>query len=96
MLAAYRGAADDEGETIAEALHEVDNVLVSTDRPFMPEASFVIEVDTALAAASLISLFRGTPLVTHVMTHARYNAVAWVSRRFSARPTRCANKGGAR
>jgi GNAT superfamily N-acetyltransferase len=69
MLAAYRGAADDEGETIAEALQEVDNVLVSTDRPFMPEASFVIEVDAALAAASLISLFRGTPLVTHVMTH---------------------------
>jgi GNAT superfamily N-acetyltransferase len=72
MLAAYRGAADDEGETIAEALQEVDNVLVSSDRPFMPEASFVIEVDAALAAASLISLFRGAPLVTHVMTHANY------------------------
>jgi GNAT superfamily N-acetyltransferase len=59
-------------ETIAEALQEVDNVLVSSDRPFMPEASFVIEVDAALAAASLISLFRGAPLVTHVMTHANY------------------------
>jgi len=69
MLAAYRGAADDEGETIAEALQEVDNVLLSAERPFIPEASFVIEVDAALASASLISLFRGTPLVTHIMTH---------------------------
>src|SRR5262249_60390312 len=70
--AAYRGGADDEGETIAEALHEVDNVLVSADRPFIPEASFVIEVDAALASASLISLFRGAPLITHVMTHPHY------------------------
>src|SRR5262249_36663416 len=70
--AAYRGGADDEGETIAEALHEVDNVLVSADRPFIPAASFVIEVDAALASASLISLFRGAPLVTHIMTHPNY------------------------
>ena len=72
MLAAYRDAADDEGETIAEALQEVDNVLVSVDRPFIPEASFVIEVDAALASASLVSLFRGAPLITHVMTHPNY------------------------
>jgi GNAT superfamily N-acetyltransferase len=72
MLAAYRDGADDEGETIAEALQEVDSVLVSADRPFIPEASFVIEVDAALASASLVSLFRGTPLVTHVMTDPRY------------------------
>jgi hypothetical protein len=69
MLAAYRGGADDEGESIAEALQEVDSVLVSADRPFIPEASFVIEVDAALASASLVSLFRGAPLVTHIMTH---------------------------
>jgi GNAT superfamily N-acetyltransferase len=72
MLAAYRSAADDEGETIAEALQEVDDVLVSANRPFIPEASFVIEVDAAPASASLISLFRGAPLVTHLMTHPRY------------------------
>ena len=72
MLAAYRDAADDEGETIAEALQEVDNVLVSADRPFIPEASFVIEVDAALASASLVSLFRGAPLISHVMTHPHY------------------------
>ncbi len=72
MLAAYRGATDDEGETIAEALQEVDDVLVSADRPFIPAASFVIEVDAALASASLVSLFRGAPLVTHVMTDPRY------------------------
>jgi GNAT superfamily N-acetyltransferase len=72
MLAAYRGAADDEGETIAEALQEVDNVLVSADRPFIPEASFVIEIDAALASASLVSLFRGAPLITHIMTHPSY------------------------
>lgn len=72
MLAAYRGAADDEGETIAEVLQEVDDVLLSADRPFMPEASFVIEIDATLASASLISLFRGAPLVSHIMTHPRY------------------------
>src|SRR5262245_31298303 len=72
MLAAYRGGADDEGETIAEALQEVDNVLASADRPFIHEASFVIEVDAALASASLVSLFRGAPLITHIMTHPNY------------------------
>jgi len=72
MLAAYRGGADDEGETIAEALQEVDHVLVSADRPFIPEASFVIERDGALATASLVSLFRGAPLITHIMTHPNY------------------------
>jgi len=72
MLAAYRGAADDEGETITEALQEVDSVLVSADRPFITAASFVIEVDATLASASLISLFRGAPLVTHIMTHPHY------------------------
>jgi hypothetical protein len=81
MLAAYRSAADDEGETITEALQEVD-VLVSANRPFLPEASFVIEVDATLASASLISLFRGAPLVTHLMTHPRLIAVASVPRRF--------------
>lgn len=34
-------------------LQEVDDVLVSADRPFIPEASFVIEVDATLASASL-------------------------------------------
>jgi hypothetical protein len=82
MLAAYRSAADDEGETITEALQEVDDVLVSANRPFLPEASFVIEVDATLASASLISLFRGAPLVTHLMTHPRLIAVASVPRRF--------------
>src|SRR5262245_20005397 len=72
MLAAYRGGADDEGETIAEALQEVDNVLISADRPFIPEASFVIELDAALASASLVSFFRGAPLITHIMTHPNY------------------------
>jgi ribosomal protein S18 acetylase RimI-like enzyme len=72
MLAAYRGGADDEGETIAEALQEVDRVLVSADRPFKPEASFVIEIDAILASASLVSLFRGAPLITHIMTHPNY------------------------
>jgi GNAT superfamily N-acetyltransferase len=72
MLAAYRGAADDEGETIAEALREVDSVLVSADRPFIRDASFVIDVDATLASASLVSLFRGAPLVTYVMTHPHY------------------------
>jgi predicted GNAT family acetyltransferase len=72
MLAAYRGGADDEGESIAEALQEMDSVLVAADRPFIPEASFVIDADTALASASLVSLFRGAPLVTHIMTHPHY------------------------
>jgi ribosomal protein S18 acetylase RimI-like enzyme len=72
MLAAYRGAADDDGETIVEARQEIDNVLVNVDRPLVPDASFVIETDGILASASLVALFRGAPLVAHLMTHARY------------------------
>jgi ribosomal protein S18 acetylase RimI-like enzyme len=72
MLAAYRGAVDDEGETIAEARQEIENVLVNAERPLVPEASFVIELDGTLASASLVALFRGAPLIAHLMTDARY------------------------
>jgi len=72
MLAAYRGSVDDEGETIVEARAECGEVLHSVDRPLIPEASFVIEAEGALVSASLVSLFRGAPLVTHLMTHPAY------------------------
>ena len=68
-------------------------MLVSADRPFIPEASFVIEVDAALASASLVSLFRGTPLVTHVMTDPRYSA-PWPGYLSASQLGRCAARTG--
>src|SRR5262245_32554468 len=68
MLAAYRGGADDEGETIAEALQEVDNVLASADRPFIHEASFVIEVDAARIGIARLLVSR------RALDHSHYDA----------------------
>lgn len=72
MLDAYRGTIDDEGETVEEALAEVNAMLDGKYGPWLADASFVVELDGRLAAASVITLWLDIPLVAQIFTHPAY------------------------
>ena len=72
LLAAYSGTIDDEGETPAEALAEIDRTLAGAYGPYLERCSFVVEVGGALAAACLITLWNAVPLVAFVMVAPRH------------------------
>jgi len=70
LYAAFRGTVDDDGETFADALAEIDRTLSGGYGDLRFDCSFVIEREGALASACLIGLFPpgGTPLVVFSMT----------------------------
>jgi ribosomal protein S18 acetylase RimI-like enzyme len=70
LYAAYRGTIDDEGETFADALREIDKTFGGDYGSFLPEHSFVIEDGEFLASACLISWFEhhNAPLLVFLMT----------------------------
>ena len=70
LYAAFRGTIDDEGETFAEALAEIDKVFSGDYGSLLLDCSFVVERSEFLASASLICLSEpdGVPLVVFSMT----------------------------
>lgn len=75
MLEAYRGTVDDSGETLDDAVAEVERLLGGTYGAFDPETSEVIERDGMLVSATLVTRYEGLPLVAFSMT-----APAWKRR----------------
>ena len=72
MIEAYRGTIDYEGETVEQAIEEVQGMLSNKYGAFMPASSFLIEAEGRPIAACLISLWQAAPLVTDLMTHPDY------------------------
>jgi GNAT superfamily N-acetyltransferase len=72
MLDAYRGTIDDEGETGEEALAEFNAMLDGKYGPWLADASFLVELDGRLVAASVITLWRDVPMVAQLFTHPDY------------------------
>ena len=70
LYAAFRGTIDDEGETFADALAEIDKVFSGDYGGLLLDCSFVIERGEFLASASLIgrSSPGNVPLVVFSMT----------------------------
>lgn len=69
MLDAYRGAIDDEGETLADALAYVRGTFAGEQSGRMLEpCSFVIEEQGMPLGAILVTEWEGAPLVANVMT----------------------------
>ena len=70
MYAAFRGTIDDEGETFADAVREIDKTLAGDYGKLLLECSFVIEEAEFVASACLISWFdlHAAPLVVFSMT----------------------------
>lgn len=70
MYSAFRGTIDDEGETFADAVREIEKTLAGDYGKLLLECSFVIEEGEFLSSACLISWFdlHAAPLVVFSMT----------------------------
>lgn len=60
---AYKGTQDDEGETIEQARMEARATLAGEYGKVIWNASFVLERNRRLAGVSLVTMFRGEPLL---------------------------------
>lgn len=71
MLASYRGTVDYEGETLQDAIKEVEATIHGKYGPFITSSSFLIEVEKRMLSATMIiwSEKMQLPLVAFSMTH---------------------------
>ena len=67
MLAAYRGTVDDEGESEADAVAEVERTIEGGYGPPLDDASFVVEDGGRIGGASMITLFESDPFLTYLV-----------------------------
>ena len=72
MLDAYRGTIDDEGETLEDAVAEVDRTFAGAYGEFLGGCSRVVEREGELASACLVTLFQGRPWLSVSMTRPRW------------------------
>ncbi|MDD5263806.1 MAG: GNAT family N-acetyltransferase [Candidatus Bipolaricaulis sp.] len=70
LFAAYRGTIDDEGDSFADALVEIEKTFRGDYGRFLSECSFAVEEGEFLASACLVTFFdpHGAPLVVFLMT----------------------------
>jgi ribosomal protein S18 acetylase RimI-like enzyme len=70
LFAAYRGTIDDEGDSFADALEEIEKTWRGDYGRFLPECSFVVEDGEYLSSACMVSFFEphAAPLVVFLMT----------------------------
>jgi RimJ/RimL family protein N-acetyltransferase len=80
MLDAYRGSVDDDGETLADALNEVESYFTGKSGAPLLEHSHVCLIDGEIQSAVLISLWQNTPLVAYLMTRAAWKGKGLVQR----------------
>jgi ribosomal protein S18 acetylase RimI-like enzyme len=69
MLAAYRGTVDDEGETEADAVAEVERTLAGEYGPLLADASFAIDVDRRPVGASLATSWEDHAMLMNLIVH---------------------------
>jgi ribosomal protein S18 acetylase RimI-like enzyme len=69
MLASYRGTVDDEGETEADAVAEVERTLSGEYGPFLSGCSFGVDDADRIVGASLVTLWEGQPISTYLVVH---------------------------
>ncbi len=76
MLDAYRGTVDYEGESLEDALQEIDRVCSGSYGRFLSDCSFVFDGEEGLSSACLVALLNEgkpdeTPLLAFAMTRKR-------------------------
>jgi RimJ/RimL family protein N-acetyltransferase len=70
MVAAYKGTIDYEGETLEDALSEIQDTLQGKYGSFLHDCSFLIEGDITLSACIVVlSDHMKAPLLAYSMTH---------------------------
>lgn len=70
LFSAYRGTIDDEGDSFADALGEIEKTFRGDYGGFLADCSSVIEAGEFLSSACLVSFFEPhcAPLVVFLMT----------------------------
>jgi len=76
MLDAYRGTVDYDGESLNDALREIDHVCSGSYGRFLSDCSFVLDGEAGLNSACLVTLLNEgkpdeTPLLAFAMTRKR-------------------------
>jgi len=74
MLASYRGTIDDDGETIVDALNEVESYYSGTSNQCWLQYSWLMFLANDLACACLVDFWheRNVPLIAYIMTAPRW------------------------
>ena len=72
MHAAYLDTIDYEGESLADAVREVQKTFAGEYGDFNRECSRLLEQEGELAAAVLLTRWQGSPFVAFTMTHPRF------------------------
>lgn len=67
MLAAYRGTVDDEGESEADAVAEVERTMEGGYGPLLGDGSLVIEDGRRMVGACMTTLFESDPFLTYLV-----------------------------
>ena len=67
MFAAYRGTVDDEGESEADAVGEVERTIEGGYGPLLDKGSFVVEEGGRIVGASMTTLFELDPFLTYLV-----------------------------
>lgn len=88
MLDAYQGSVDDDGETIEDALKEVESYFAKKSGKLLLDFSYVCLIDGEIQSAVLLSLWQKTPLLAYVMTRSD-----WKGRGLAGRLLRLALAG---
>lgn len=73
MLDSYRGTIDDDGETINDAIREVDSYLSHQDSGWF-DYSWLAFIENDLVCASLVGFWkdRNSPIISYVMTNPQW------------------------
>jgi ribosomal protein S18 acetylase RimI-like enzyme len=69
MLAAYRGTVDDEGETEADAVDEVERTFDGAYGALLAEASFAVEDGERPIGASMTTIWERRPMLAYLLVH---------------------------
>ncbi len=74
MLESYRGTADDDGETLQDALQEIEDTFGGKYGVLLRRASFVAREspDSDIVSATIVTRFEELPLLAFSMTHSSY------------------------
>ncbi len=96
MLAAFRGTVDDEGEDIDQARDDVRRTFEGGYGPLLWPASFVIDDGAALLSASVITYWKGSPLLSFSVTQPRAGRTGLASALISQSARTLAGQGHTR
>ena len=68
MFSAYQGTVDYAGESIDDARREIEKTFAGGHGVFLPQHSYVVERESALISASLVTRPERWPLLAFAMT----------------------------